>query len=477
MQPVSRPLARALTRPFLWRSIQALYLAGLLAAIPAGAADVTERMEASTVRILCESSAGTSTGSGFVVGKGRHVATNWHVVSCVSKGGQTGLLLGPRQVVPARVVWKSEAKDLAIIEFSSRLDRPPVRFVPERLVKNTQAVYAVGFPAAADKDRAQSSLFTVKFTEGIISAFIKDPNGRRLYQTSAPINPGNSGGPLFDECGAVVGINVEKSLATVYNAEGKAVRVPKGEGIGWAVRADELLPALDRLGLSYQKVRERCDGDAGTRAAIEEVVRAQKAREDSLERAMTALRQQMDSQARETEEKIDEVAGQVGRKDPLVVFGVVGSLILGLVAVVLAATKRGRTATINAVTRVGQTLSRPPSPLPSPPRLQPVLEGISGDYAGYTLELDETPLIIGRDPRVSHLVFPSTSDKVSKRHCILTYDADKGEFVLEDCWSTNGTYLEPNERVDAENPRRLKPGDRFYLSDRDIMFAVEMKPS
>ena len=63
--------------------------------------------------------------------------------------------------------------------------------------------------------------------------------------------------------------------------------------------------------------------------------------------------------------------------------------------------------------------------------------GVSGAYAGAELPLEAGGIILGRDASNAELIIESP--KVSRRHCKITYDAQKGEYTVTD-YSTNGTF-------------------------------------
>jgi S1-C subfamily serine protease len=240
-----------------------LALAFLLPAAPAWADVLTNHMNAVTVRVLCLPAEGEpESGSGFVVGSGSHVVTNWHVVSCTAERGQVGVLLdaGAGDAIEARVRAHDADKDLAVLRLERRIDRPDARFAVFATLNQRDPVVAVGFPGDADEMGDLAALSASTMTEGVIGRLLPPPadstGGARLIQVSAAINPGNSGGPLFDAAGRVIGINTLKALAAVptLSADGRGLavqRVVTGEGLGWAVASDELLPLLDRLGLDY----------------------------------------------------------------------------------------------------------------------------------------------------------------------------------------------------------------------------------
>ena len=71
----------------------------------------------------------------------------------------------------------------------------PVDIVPSSKLATGERVYAVGAPEELE----------LTFSEGVISA-LRDTEGVRIIQTSAPISPGSSGGGLFDASGNLIGI-------------------------------------------------------------------------------------------------------------------------------------------------------------------------------------------------------------------------------------------------------------------------------
>ena len=78
------------------------------------------------------------------------------------------------------------------------------------------------------------------------------------------------------------------------------------------------------------------------------------------------------------------------------------------------------------------------------------------------------PVSIGRDPACS---IPLHDFSVSRQHAVITPQPN-GEFVLKDLRSTNGT------RVDGcplAEPRVLKDGEKIYLGDTVLRFALADK--
>lgn len=163
-------------------------------------------------------------GSGFVVDRDGHVATNAHVVD---QADVVQIKLADDRELRARVVGKDDALDVAVLAIESPpADLPVASLGSSERLRVGDYVVAIGNPFGLGD--------TV--TMGIVSA-----KGRSLgagpyddfIQTDAPINPGNSGGPLFDVHGQVVGIN------TAMEAQ--------AQGIGFAVPIDPVKRELPQL--------------------------------------------------------------------------------------------------------------------------------------------------------------------------------------------------------------------------------------
>jgi len=400
------------------------------------------------VRVLVLGKGGLGSGTGFVINDSGHVVTNQHVIAngqeadgvikiltndlaeklkpeVEEKFGRSvpaGQLVSDdlqieiiRFLLPklpqATVQWSDEKRDLALLRTQGLTGIAPLPLGRANLVEESQRVFALGYPGVGDR-AGVASFLALKVNDGVItSKEFANAMGEPIYQISAQINHGNSGGPLVTDCGEVVGIN---SFGTA-KMEAR-----------YAIQIDNILPELDRMSVSYAKAPAACR------------------------------------------------VGAVSTRDPVVLAGIAGALILGAAALLLVSTQRGRAAVRDISTR-----SRGARRADVAPRVRTrvVLRGISGPYAGKDLELDERPVAIGRDPSVSHVVFPRTADGVSKRHCILRIDRATGGVVIEDCGSVNGTYLESGVQLQPRQEHRLRSGDRFYVGERQYLFELRVEES
>lgn len=414
---------------------RSLLILWIVWSIPTRADELTESMRLSTVPVVCLlSPTNIGAGSGFIIAMGKHVVTNGHVVACADKGGKVGVMSAAGELIQAIVEWKSQSKDLAILSVESSLGGQPATFATRNAMNELDKVIVAGYPGAAH--RSVRDFGRVSFSEGIISKFteLDSPDGIiRHIQITAPVNPGNSGGPLFNESGEVVGINVQKALTAVLVADSSAPlgvrqeRVPLGEGIAWAILSDELIVELERLHIPFKVSRAKPSAFASEFT-----------------------------------------------KRPILFSFTVSTLLLAVVAIGLLLTRRGRMAAKDAVTR-GRNLATKRISTPVKPRTNPVLRGISGPYANATMPMDHKPVAIGRDANICQLVMPPDAADIGRRHCTVRWESATQTFLLEDCWTINGTFLDNGEIVEPAKPRSIKPGDRFYMANRQYQFEVAVE--
>lgn len=193
----------------------------------------------SVVRIIAEYNDGYATGSGFVIQSDSNatlIATNHHVIEDNPKAISIWTESGIK--VAVTVLADDPERDLCILQLPYPNAALKALVLDEASVKRGDAVYAVGFPGAAD-DLTLSEAYSSEaatITTGIISTIrtthaIEGGREFRLLQSTAPINHGNSGGPLFNNRGHVVGVNTY----SVHDSTGIYGAVHVGELIDFAV--------------------------------------------------------------------------------------------------------------------------------------------------------------------------------------------------------------------------------------------------
>lgn len=167
-------------------------------------------------------------GSGFLVGTGGLIATNYHVI----EGAHTAQVIladNTKYPVEGAAALDSDA-DLAIIKVTGRISARPLELAGDDLPPVGVRVYAIGNPLG----------LTHTLSDGLVSGHrekgtIPDfpyPKMPTLIQTTAPISPGSSGGPLLGSDGKVVGVTT--------------LRNPRGQNLNLAVPSSCVAQLLAR---------------------------------------------------------------------------------------------------------------------------------------------------------------------------------------------------------------------------------------
>jgi len=136
-------------------------------------------------------------GSGFVVGNGKYVITNHHVIDGAKK---VAVRNGIGKVSEATVAAISKDYDLAILELSNPYPKSYSIDAKDFVTpKAGDDVISIGYPGIGITYEQPT------ITQGIISKVFDDEMG--IFLTTAAINSGNSGGPLFNLNGKLVGVS------------------------------------------------------------------------------------------------------------------------------------------------------------------------------------------------------------------------------------------------------------------------------
>lgn len=182
----------------------------LLSWFPAQDSDLGRRIYAqcapSVVQLYVQSEDGqiVGQGSGFFVANNR-IVTNAHVTIA----GKVFLDLGPVRV-PTQIEKTSATEDLAILRVDGEVAVKPL-LLAETSVVPGETVFAIGNPQGLEKSISQ----------GVVSG-LRDFDGRKLIQITAPISQGSSGGPILNSSGQVVGV----AVAMLQNGQNLNFAVP-----------------------------------------------------------------------------------------------------------------------------------------------------------------------------------------------------------------------------------------------------------
>lgn len=195
-------------------------------------------------------------GTGFVVGDGNLVATNFHVLPAgaeADSGPVMAVLAGRNgdmaQLRRARVVGTDRARDLALL----RIEGPALAPLPlqdSAMAKEGQSIAVMGFPIGGTLGFAMVThrgIIASVTTAALPAATAQQLDPRALvrlregnfdiYQLDATAYPGNSGGPVVDvDTGRVVAI-----INMVLIKAGRESALSNPTGISYAIPVRHLV--------------------------------------------------------------------------------------------------------------------------------------------------------------------------------------------------------------------------------------------
>ena len=173
-------------------------------------------------------------GSGFVLDKGGHIVTNYHVIAGAKS---VEVSFSNHDSMKARVVGKDPGTDIAVLKVDARSRAlTPLALGDSDTVRVGDSVVAIGNPFGLDRS----------VTAGIVSALqreIQAPNSYAIdhvIQTDAAINHGNSGGPLLNANGRVIGVNAQIETGSTDGSGGNV-------GVGFAIPINTVRTVVAQL--------------------------------------------------------------------------------------------------------------------------------------------------------------------------------------------------------------------------------------
>lgn len=244
------------------------FLIGQAIAKPALAIEpqsVARKLDASVVRIMVEGPGGNILGSGVVVSRAGHIATNLHLLQPVLNWDWEVFVVASGESTdsrrPAGIIETYPGEDLAVLEVPG-LGRPPATLSetgPGHPPKGA-TVFAIGFPEAGSR---LGTMLETSFTDGTVNrlftgVWMEDGVQIPIMQHSAVTNPGNSGGPIVNACGQVVGINSQRETALAIGPMGIPIATDLIQGVYFASHVSVLTAKLRDLGIPYTGSRRIC---------------------------------------------------------------------------------------------------------------------------------------------------------------------------------------------------------------------------
>lgn len=199
-------------------------------------------------------------GTGFVIGDGRMVVTNHHVIpELIDQAKKEQLAVfsgrGPRaKAHPARIVRSDPDHDLVLLEISNG-PLPAMSLAPAAVIREGEEVAFTGFPIGMVlglypvTHRAIVSAITPVVAPSNNSKELKAKHILRMrnrfevYQLDGTAYPGNSGSPVYEAAsGKVVGV-----LNSVFVKDTKETLLERPSGISYAIPVEHVHALLEKV--------------------------------------------------------------------------------------------------------------------------------------------------------------------------------------------------------------------------------------
>lgn len=405
--------------------------------------------DSGVIRVIVKTSKGFGWGTGFLINRQGYIVTNYHVIrrGIDNPGASLFVLDGgtaPSQRKAYRIVWRSNAKDLAILKVTglSRRRVPLVLAEVEKTrLKKGQLVWTSGFPGASDFGRL--SLEPVR-KDGFVSAYKRfglrsRSQPIRILEHNATSNKGNSGGPVSDKCGRVVSVTSSSSR--------------KGTGTYWAIRISELTDELRRQGISFRLDTSPCIS-AGSKVIYRTKV---------IDKTRTIIK---------------ETGAPIW---VIVVLGII--LLITIGAIIYLWRRKPKTEGMTQFLRkeVSRIVRRKTAdqghdgsskdhekPTVQVGKIHAFLHG-SQRVNGVAVPITNNPIIMGRSDNADCTI---TIEEVGREHARVGWDDELKQCWIEDQDSMNGTWMENGKRLEAGKRVYLNSGDSFYLGIPEVSFRV-----
>ena len=119
-------------------------------------------------------------------------------------------------------------------------------------------------------------------------------------------------------------------------------------------------------------------------------------------------------------------------------------------------------------------VGKPPADEKRVPPVDPAtigLYGVSGMYSGakFTMKPGDE-FVIGRDGTLANVIISTNGEKVSRRHCTVTFNSSTCNYEVTD-FSSNGTY-HGNERLLKGHPTPIARGTTLVIGDKNNSFKL-----
>lgn len=352
-----------------------------------------------------------------------------------------------KAISDAAIEKGGQGKDISVLKIEGK-NLPTVKLGDSDKVRLQELVFAFGYPSAADIMFMdfKSKFSEVSINRGTVSAMKADYKGVPIIQSDVNISWGNSGGPSTNEHGEIIGVNSYVGTAMGQAVGGFSFLVPVNT-MKEFTNAEGIKEESSLFNEIYFQALEKIWGKEWFEGR------------DLLNKALVFIPEQPDILKLRMD--VETIISRMGwfeknwqrNRIAMISLGVILLLII-VVGVALVARKRAPQPAKQPVPSVAR--------VEAPPKVEGKTFGTltlsTGGQLGKSYSIGEKGLVIGREPGQCDIVISDTN--VSRIHAWVT--VEKGETVVIDRGSTNGTFVNNNKVEKA----KLKSGDVIQLGQK-----------
>lgn len=411
------------------------------------------------------------------------------------------------------VVVDSQDYDYAILKVPDNTlnSKTPLTLTNAKNVRQTQEVYALGFPGTIElyRDNTRTAAYSTEdvtveagnvskidytFADGIFNGI--------FLQHSATLSPGNSGGPLVDSRGYVVGIN-KAGVDNYY----------------YALEINQVIDMLDMRGIEYTYVDAGDNGNGGGSGDSSVIVPDDSSEGDNNNNDTTSSEIQFEPSSDDENKGGASLSSKTDKDDDdddkesgldttvllIIVFAAVAVVLVIIVIVVAVSSGKKKASPVPVITPIPTVPPMPQQPAmpmqpaapvipqaPAAPMYQQpeqgggettLLNAGAGETSvlggavpaaramlirkrnGTNISINRPEFIIGKERnKVSCCI---NNNAVSRQHAKIT--SEGGAYYITDLNSSNFTYVN-DVQIAPNQPTMLSNGDTIRLADEEFEF-------